>query len=316
VVRLFVTGGTGFVGSNVVKVARERHAMSVTTTVHSWRPKGDEDFEWVGVDMLEPEALRAAVLDARPDAIVHAAILTDFVRMDRDRRLAWDAYVGATRTLVDAANATGAKVVLVSTDWVFDGSQGPADETTPPNPINLYGVLKVICETVVLERARNGAVARLAGVNGVHWARDDYVPRQDPGFGHLAGAICSALRNGERFALWVDESINMVATPSLASESAEMILRIIETDQTGVFHCVGGEATTRVDLAGVVVDVFDLNGELLDQVPPDVGGLEGWRFPYDTSLSAERTADRLDYELPALRRLLEAFRTQMETGQL
>ena len=53
-----------------------------------------------------------------------------------DRRRAWDAYVGATRNVVDAANAVGAHIVLVSTDWVFDGTQGPAPEDAPPNPVN------------------------------------------------------------------------------------------------------------------------------------------------------------------------------------
>jgi dTDP-4-dehydrorhamnose reductase len=141
-VRVWVSGGSGFVGSNVVKVFTEQHGAEVVAPAH-----GD-------VDLTESEAVRASVAEHRPDAIVHTAILNDLPAMLADRRAAWVAYVGATRHLVDAANDVGAKLVLVSTDWVFDGSQGGADETAPPNPINLYGVLKLASELVVTERAR------------------------------------------------------------------------------------------------------------------------------------------------------------------
>ena len=72
--RLLVTGGTGFVGSNVVKVAIERHAAQVTVTAHTWRPSGSEPFDVVSVDMTDNASLRNAVLQTRPDAILHAAM--------------------------------------------------------------------------------------------------------------------------------------------------------------------------------------------------------------------------------------------------
>ena len=130
--RLLVTGGTGFVGSNVVKVAIERHQAQVTVTAHTWRPSGKEPFEVVSVDMTDTTSLRNAVREARPDAIIHSAILNDFPLMYANRALAWDSYVTSTQTLVDAANEIDAKLVLVSTDWVFDGTQSAAAETTPP----------------------------------------------------------------------------------------------------------------------------------------------------------------------------------------
>ena len=77
---------------------------------------------------------------------------------------------------------SGAHVVLVSTDWVFDGTQGPAREDDPPNPINAYGFLKAASELVVLEAG--GTVARIAGVQGVHRAKPNTPRAQDAGFGY------------------------------------------------------------------------------------------------------------------------------------
>jgi dTDP-4-dehydrorhamnose reductase len=313
--RLFVTGGTGFVGSNIVKVAAERHDAEVTTTAHTWRSAEPEPFDVVQLDMTDAAALRDAVLDARPNAIIHSAILNDFVRMYADRRLAWNSYVTSTRTLVDAANDVGAKFILVSTDWVFDGTQSAATETTPPNPINLYGVLKVVGEAVVTNTARSGAVARIAGVNGTHWIRPDYVPTQNPGMGHFAGAVVDALQAGQPFHVW-EGPLNMVATPSLASESAEMMMRIVEQDASGVFHCCGGQTVDRMEFARAVAEVFELEPGLLDVGPADLSGTGPAPIPRDTSLDATATSRALDYRLPDIETLLTRFRHEREQGSL
>jgi dTDP-4-dehydrorhamnose reductase len=313
--KLFVTGGTGFVGSNVLKVAAERHGASVVTTSHSYQGDGTEPFEVVPVDMTDGPRLRGAVMEAKPDAIVHAAILADFNLMYADRRLAWKSYVESTETLVDVANEVEAKMVMVSTDWVFDGAQPGATELTPPNPINLYGVLKVVGETVVGRSANNGAVARVAGVNGTHWLRDDFVASQNPGLGHFVGAVVRSLRAGEPFPVWTGP-LNMVGTPALASESAEMIMRIIEKDRRGIFHCTGASTVDRMGLAIATAAAFDLDADLISTGPGDFSGTGPAPIPIDTSLDATATGEALDYELPDLDRLLEIFRHEVDHNEL
>jgi dTDP-4-dehydrorhamnose reductase len=287
----------------------------VVTTAHSYQGDSNEPFSVVPVDMTDGPQLRAAVMAARPDAIVHAAILADFNLMYADRSLAWNSYVESTKTLVAAANELDAKTVLVSTDWVFDGTQPGATEDTPPNPINLYGVLKVVGETVVTTSADNGAVARVAGVNGTHWLRDDYVAEQNPGLGHFIGAVVRSLRAGEEYAVWTGP-LNMVGTPSLASESAEMIMRIIEKDGRGIFHCTGASTVDRMGLAMAAADAFDLDSSLITAGPGDFSGTGPAPIPIDTSLDASATGEALDYELPDLDRLLEIFRHEVDHNEL
>jgi dTDP-4-dehydrorhamnose reductase len=301
-VRVWVSGGSGFVGSNVVKVFAERHGADVVAPAHG------------EVDLTDAAAVHASVTDSGPDAIIHSAILNDLERMTADRRAGWDAYVGATRNLVDAANQVGAKIVLVSTDWVFDGTQVGADESTPPNPINLYGVLKLASELVVSERARDGAVARISAVNGVHWARPVLPRAQDPGFGYFVAALVDALSAGKPFTVWERDDINMVATPSLASDCAELMWRIVDRDQRGTFHCCGGESIGRRDLAELAADVFSLDPALLRTGPPPDG--LGISVPYDTSLTAPATRHALDVELPSVRAQLTRFRRERETLEL
>jgi dTDP-4-dehydrorhamnose reductase len=301
--RLYVTGGTGFLGSNIIKVALERHQAY------------EVPFQYGRVDIRNRSEVLTSVETFQPDAIIHSAILNDFALMYRDRKLAWQAYVEATRVLAEAANRVGTKMVFVSTDWVFDGTQSLADETTPPNPINYYGLLKVVCETIVQEKAKGGAIARVAGVNGTHWARPGDERPQNLGFGHFCTAVVETLRKGEPFYVW-EGDINMVATPSLASESAEMLLQIIEQDAQGVFHCCGGNPMERRALAQLTAEVFELDPQLIRQGAPEWGEVAGIRIPYDTSLSASATAKRLGYPLPSARDLLQRYRSEVETGAL
>jgi dTDP-4-dehydrorhamnose reductase len=309
--RTYITGASGFVGSNVARVFA-RHGAELTTPVHQHRPGGSAE---PAVDLADAEATRASIEEARPDAVVHCAILNDFDRLYRDRRAGWDAYVGATRNVVDAANAVGAKVVLVSTDWVFDGTQSGADEATPPNPINLYGVLKVASEMVVTERAGDGAVARISGVNGVHWARLDGPRRQDAGFGYFVASLVDRLSAGEPFLAWEGDDLNMIATPTLASDGAELMWRIVDRDLSGIFHCCGGEMVGRRQLAERAAEVFELDASLLRFGPPPEGAVPPGRVPYDTSLTAPATAAALDVELPSVRDQLTRFRAEMEEAR-
>lgn len=297
--RVYLTGASGFVGSNLARVF-EAHGADLITPGH-------ED-----VDLTEGAVVRRTVAATRPDAIVHAAIWNDPAGLLRDRRRAWASYVDATRNVVDAANAAGAHVVLVSTDWVFDGTQGPARETTPPNPINFYGFLKAQSELVVAVHAERGTIARVAGVQGIHWAKPQAPREQDAGFGYFVASLVDALRAGRRFTVWDDPRLNMRATPTLASDAAELIWRALEREATGTLHCVGGEHADRIALARRAVAAFGLDEDLLDVGPPDPAALPAGGVPFDTRLDATATAATLDVELPGLDPMLGRLRTQLE----
>jgi dTDP-4-dehydrorhamnose reductase len=261
-VKAWISGGSGFVGRYLV------HAFDdVLAPSHA------------EVDVTDAEAVKRSVGTFEPDVIVHAAILNDPARLERE---GWAAYVGATRNLVE----TGAHVILVSTDWVFDCS-GVADEVTPPNPINLYGMLKAASEQVV------DTVARISAVQGA----SDAPRSQDAGFGYFVASIVRALRAGERFTVWEGPDINNLATPTLAEDAARLIARLAAGGHRGIYHCCGGESVSRRELALRTVEVFELDGELLDFGPPPD---PGFAVPYDTRLDATATAAALGVALPSL----------------
>lgn len=309
--RAYVTGATGFVGSNIASEFAGMPGTEVHCPVRSAHP--DDSLSTETLDLLDGEAVRASVSRYRPDVIVHSMILNDHDEMYADRDLAWRAYVGTTQVLSDAANEMGATLILVSTDWVFDGTQAPAAEDTPPNPINLYGVLKMASELVLLERCERGAVARVSGVQGHHRARPTTPRSQDLGYGYLAASIVDALSEGRRFTVWEAPDINNVATLSLASECGRIMHAIAQLhDPRGIFHCSGSEPVSRRELALLTCDVFGLDADLLDFGPPSDGIMMRHAVPYDTSLSTEQTVTRLGTTPLTTRQILEGFRAERD----
>lgn len=298
--RIFLTGGTGFVGSNFAHVFGDRHGAEVIAPGHDV------------VDLTDASQVMRGVLTNLPDAIVHTAIWNDPAGLASDRRRAWDAYVGATRHVVDAANRAGAHVVLISTDWVFDGIGAPANESEPPHPVNTYGFLKASSELVVTERATTGTVARIAGVQGRHRGRPSAPRSQDAGFGYFVAALVDALRAGRRFTVWDGPQLNVIATPTLATDAGEMVWRALERRVTGVLHCCGGEHVSRLDLAHRTAAAFGLDDALIDSGPPPPGAIGDEAAPRDTRLDAQATATALAVDLPELNETLARLRAELE----
>lgn len=305
--RVYLTGGAGFVGSNIVEAFRDAgdhvhaavHRTPVSTASTSTR-----------VDLLDPTAVVDDVTAAAPDVVVHAAIRNDLVGLATDRRGAWRDFVDATRNVVDAANRVDARVILVSTDWVFDGRGHQVAEDEPPHPVNSYGLLKLLQERVVLERAARATVVRISAVNGEHRQGRATVRQQDVGFGYLVGSLVDALEAGDTFTLWDAPDINTVATLSLASDVAARIRRIAELDLDGVLHGCGAEPVERRVLATLTCEVFGLDPELIRVGPPPSSAMPDEPVPRDTSLDAAVSAQRLGMPALTTRELLSRFASE------
>src|SRR5581483_997257 len=312
--KIFLTGASGFLGSNLLRVAQEKFNDEIFAAVHSWQPQSSPNFQFAPIELTDRDAVLTTVRAVQPDVIIHSAFMIHLAQMYRERELAWRTNVEATHHLTDAANECGAQIIFISTDWVFDGMQGDATEVTPPNPINYYGVMKVASERIIAERANNWAVARVAGMSGVHWLRPNEELVQNAGFGNFVSAILTSLQRGEPFRVWLGENVNLRATPSLATDSAEMILKIAHLDAQGIFHCTGGESIRRLQFAQRIARTFGYDENQIQPAAPTVDLPRGARIPEDSSLNAQYTARTLNHSLLDVEEILARFRHEEETG--
>ncbi|MBC1324171.1 dTDP-4-dehydrorhamnose reductase [Listeria welshimeri] len=152
---ILVTGANGQLGTELVQLLKA-HNLVVT----EW----DKD----SVDIVDKTAVKKAMLELKPEWVVHCAAFTNVeAAEDELKDLNWEVNVAGTENISEAAELVKAKLVYISTDYVFDGTKKEAystdDET---NPLNQYGLAKLAGEKIALEKNNQTYVIRTSWVFG------------------------------------------------------------------------------------------------------------------------------------------------------
>lgn len=313
--RLYVTGGTGLVGSNIIRLARQR-GMEIIASQFGPEPEWRVDYALDPLDFADHEAVQSSIRKYQPDAVIHTAAILDQIFMDTHRELSWSIMVDGTRVLAEACREVNARLVFVSSDWVFDGRADLVDENSPPCPVNFYGVMKFASEREL--SVMNGldyAIGRLAGIYGLNYAAPS-LARKDNGLGFdFSVYVIYRLAAGQPATVWTGPKVNDIAHPTLASDCADMLLRLAQADENGIFHCFGSEAISRVDLAHQIAKAFAADPGLINTTVTDPEVLETYRhigIPFRTIASTDKTAQVLGRRAFDVEEGLKAFRAEWD----
>lgn len=295
--RLYITGGTGLVGSNIIRLARQRNDIEIIAALYGPPPEWEFDYELDPLDMADTRAVRESIRKYRPDAVIHCAANLDHTTMFEHRAQAWQMTVEGNLAFAQASAEVGARYVFVSSDWVFDGQQPLVDEGSPPFPVNFYGFMKTVCERDIMGvPGLSYGVGRLAGIYGLNYSNPSLLRKSnDVGF-DLGNYVVDQLSRGLIAEIWTGPKVNEIAHPTLASDGAEMLLRLAEHDENGIFHCWGSESVSRLQLAYHLADTFDVDRALIVPVPTDPVVLDRYRhirIPFRIVTSNEKTCAAL-----------------------
>ncbi len=161
----------------------------------------------------------------------------------------------------------------------------------------------------------NFGVGRLAGVYGLNCAAPSLL-RKDNGLGFdFANFVIHRRVEGRSAPVWMGPKVNDEAHPTLVSDDADMLLRLAQHDQNGIFHCFGCETISRIDLAHKIATVFDADPGLIATVPTDPDVLDIHRhigIPFRTRANTERTAAALGRRAFNVEEGLLAFRNEWD----
>jgi dTDP-4-dehydrorhamnose reductase len=190
------------------------------------------------------------VLDeARPNAVVHTAAMTDVDDAERRRDEAWAINADGTANVARACAARGVHLVYLSTEYVFDGEDGPYAEDAPTNPLGWYARTKRAGELAVAAAGGSWTVARSTVLYG-------YAPHLRPNF---VLWLLRQLRAGEVVPVVHDQ----VGSPTLADNLAEMVLALATSRARGVYNTVGATILSRYDFARLAAETFELDPDLV-----------------------------------------------------
>lgn len=190
-------------------------------------------------DVTDLAALSSEIAGVDPSAIVHCAAYTGVDAAETDEATAYRVNVLGTEHV---CRAFAGRVVHLSTDFVFDGKDGPYSEEAMPHPSGVYGATKWVSEWTIARR-RNGLTVRTTILYG--WGRK-------PNF---VTTVLAALRRGET----VRAPGNLWGTPTYALDLALALYALAgRGDVTGVLNLVGRAVVTRYDLARLVARTWGL----------------------------------------------------------
>ncbi len=232
--RIAVTGAGGGLG---------RAFLDACPSHHDLHPFGHED-----LDVGDHHAVMRTLVPLAPDLIVNAAAFTQVDACEADpARAARDNALGP-QSLALAARSTGAVLVHVSTDYVFDGAKGaPYDELDATGPLSVYGRSKLAGERHVRALAPESFVVRTGYVFG-------------GGTDFLTGAL-RRLAVGEPAGGLVDR----VGTPTFVRDLAERLLPLALTGRFGTYHLAGPEPTTWFEVLTRARSIAGLPGTVQEQ---------------------------------------------------
>jgi len=283
---VLVTGANGLTGSRVV--ARLAQAgQPVIATGRGARREAIADLpgvEYVETDLARAGSLRDAIERSGPAAIVHCGAMTDVDACEADPLQAWTANVSATAEAAMAARAVGARLVALSTDYVFDGEAGRSYvEEDRPNPRGTYARTKRAGEEAALLLGVDVAVARVAVVYSARKGSKRT----------FAGSAAEALLAGKEVKAFSDQTVS----PTLADNAAEMVIGLLRSGEKGVWHCAGGSAVTRFDFARALARTLGANEGLVVGAPLSSVALAAPR-PRNSSLRVDKIRRLLGSAVP------------------
>jgi dTDP-4-dehydrorhamnose reductase len=131
--KIFITGGSGRMGSVLIPLLKAA----------GWTVEAPSS---TSVNILEPETLARFLESFQPAMVLHLAAYTDVAKAEKDQDLCWKVNVEGTRNVARVANQINARMVHISSDYVFDGERGNYLETDTPNPSNYYSLTKLVAE--------------------------------------------------------------------------------------------------------------------------------------------------------------------------
>ncbi len=297
--KVFVTGVAGQLGHDVMNELAKRNIEGIGTDLAP-EYSGIQDgttvtkMPYVAMDLTDAEAVEKTVKELQPDVIIHCAAWTavDAAEDEENKAKVYAVNVGGTQNIADAAKAVDAKVVYLSTDYVFDG-QGT--EPWDPDckdyaPLNVYGQTKLEGELAIANTLSKYFIVRIAwvfGLNGKNF-------------------IKTMLSVGQKYPE-VRVVNDQIGTPTYTYDLARLLVDMIQTEKYGYYHATneGG----YISWYDFTVEIFRQAGYTTKVTPvtTEEYGLSKAARPFNSRLEKKKLAENGFEPLPSWQDALERY---------
>jgi dTDP-4-dehydrorhamnose reductase len=290
--KLLITGTSGLLGNKIVDIAKHNYKVIPT---YNTKPLHSNSLKLEIANLNEALSIFNKL---EPNIVIHTASETNVDKCENEKEHAWKTNVQGTRNIAEACKNVGAKLIYISTDYVFDGKKGLYNEEDKPNPVNYYGLTKLEGERQVIEYSNNYAILRTSVLYGWHpWKQN------------FATWVINQLKQDKETKV-VDDHYN---TPTLVDNLAEITIEVTEKDRRGLYHASGSERISRYEFAKQIARTLNLNAELVK--PVKMSQLTAWiaKRPRDSSLNTSKIQKQLKTKPLDITEGLNKMKEEMKT---
>ncbi|HEX8427773.1 SDR family oxidoreductase [Hymenobacter sp.] len=253
--RILITGSNGLLGQKLVALLRQQPNVELVATSRGHNKLAGlyPDVRFVVLDVANQQQVEAVVAQEQPTHLIHTAAMTNVDECELNQEACWQQNVTAVEYLAAACAAHGVHLTHVSTDFIFNGEEGPLTEDAQPAPINFYGESKLAAERIVQASHGQWAIVRTVLVYGT---------AHDYGRTNIVLWVRDSLRAGKPIKV-VDDQFR---TPTLAEDLAQGCWLTAKHSASGIYHISSSELLTPYQMALQVADYFQLDSSLITRV--------------------------------------------------
>ena len=296
--KILITGSNGLLGQKLVNLFSnipnyEVYALSRGNN----RNETAKKLTYYNIDITNSKKLTTLINDIKPHYIVNCAAMTNVDECQKEKDKCDLINVEAVKTLVNCALENNIHLVQISTDFIFDGKNGPYKEDDKPNPINYYGLSKLKSEDIIIKAGIKYTILRTILVFGIV----DNMPSDN-----IVLFVKKALEK-KQVVTMVDDQYRM---PTFVDDLAQACLLSIENQAYGVFHISSCELLSVYEMANQIAEVFDLDTSLIKRISTNQLNQPAKRPP-KTGFDLEKSQKFLNFPRLPFKNRLQAFKNQL-----
>jgi dTDP-4-dehydrorhamnose reductase len=249
--RILIFGANGMLGQRLVEFYGKQPGIQLLACSAENEPVF-EDVEYRTIDITKRDEVKEVVYDFYPDAIVNAAAYTNVDLSETEREQAWKTNVKGIEYIAEVSRVIDSHIIHISTDYIFNGKQGPYSEKDKPSPLGYYARTKLASENVLRISGTYYTILRTNVLYGIaHNSRPDFVRW-----------VVSSVRSGKRIRIVTDQINN----PTFIDDLIQAISKVIEYKKYGIYNIGGKEFLSRYDFTIKIAEFFHLDKRLISPI--------------------------------------------------
>jgi dTDP-4-dehydrorhamnose reductase len=293
--RILIFGANGMLGQSLCGFYSKKKNVQLLGCSLEDLPELN-GIDYFPCDITKRDNVKKAILDFYPDYIINASAYTNVDKSEIEREEAWKVNVKGVEYLSEAARVLDARIIHISSDYIFDGKNGPYSENEKPNPLGYYARTKLASENVL---KISGVIHTILRTNVLYGSylncKADFVKW-----------LVNSLKEGKEVRIVTDQFNN----PTFVDDLVQGISKVIEYNKSGIYNIGGKEFLSRYEFSEKIAEFFGLDKKLIRPITTEELNQPA-RRPLSSGLITLKAETELGYKPHSVKESLAIIKREL-----